>query len=52
MRGIAGKRLNCDAVGMLVARSVSAWHCEGRGFREVERQSNVFGQRAGEWGVC
>ena len=36
-------------VATLVARGVSAGHYDGREFREVERQSNVFVRRDGQW---
>ena len=36
-------------VATLVARGVSSGHYDGLEFREVERQSNVFVRRDGEW---
>jgi ketosteroid isomerase-like protein len=37
------------SVGVLVAQGVSAGRFEGRAFRVVERQSNVFVHEAGVW---
>jgi len=37
------------AVGVLIARGISAGSFDGRSFSEIERQSNVFVNRAGEW---
>jgi ketosteroid isomerase-like protein len=37
------------AVGVLRARGVSAGSFDGHAFTEVERQSNVFVNRDGEW---
>ena len=38
-----------DDVATLVARGMSAGHYDGHAFREIERQSNVFVRRDGEW---